>query len=162
MSALAQIPAVDTRVSDVRHTNYHFRMTEYPTLAAWEARKAQLERQVLSSSGLLPMPERTPLHPRIFGRIEHSEYSVEKVLLETWPGFYLGGNLYRPKGRTGRLPAIVNPHGHWNYGRLEQQPDYSGQALAGTLARQGHVVFAYDMLGYNDTMQTPHTWTGKR
>lgn len=162
MSALAQIPAVDTRVSDVRHTNYHFRMTEYPTLAAWEARKAQLERQVLSSSGLLPMPERTPLHPRIFGRIEHSEYSVEKVLLETWPGFYLGGNLYRPKGRAGRLPAIVNPHGHWNYGRLEQQPDYSGQALAGTLARQGHVVFAYDMLGYNDTMQTPHTWTSKR
>jgi dienelactone hydrolase len=162
LSALAQVPAVDARVGDLRHTNYHFQMPEYPTLAAWEARKAQLVRQVLSAAGLLPMPARTPLHPRIFGRIERPEYSVEKVLLETWPGFYLGGNLYRPKGRTGKLPAIVNPHGHWNYGRLEQQPGYSGQALAGTLAMQGHVVFAYDMLGYNDTQQTPHTWGSVR
>jgi dienelactone hydrolase len=162
LPALAQVPAVDSRVNDVRHTNYHFQMTGYPTLAAWEARKTQLTRQVLSAAGLLPMPERTPLHPRIFGRIEHPEYSVEKVLLETWPGFYLGGNLYRPKGRAGKLPAIVNPHGHWSYGRLEQSPNYSGQALAGTLARQGYVVFAYDMLGYNDTAQTPHTWSGSR
>jgi len=162
LPALAQVPAVDSRVNDVRHTNYHYQMTEYPTLAAWEERKAHLSRQVLSAAGLLPMPERTPLHPQIFGRIEYPEYSVEKVLLETWPGFYLGGNLYRPKGRAGKLPAIVNPHGHWSYGRLEQSPNYSGQALAGTLARQGYVVFAYDMLGYNDTVQTPHTWNGPR
>ncbi len=162
MPALAQVPAIDSRVSDVRHTNYHFQMPEYPTLAAWETRKAQLTRQVLSASGLLPMPERTPLHPRIYGRIDHPEYSVEKVLLETWPGFYLGGNLYRPKGRAGKLPAIANPHGHWSYGRLEHSPNFSGQSLAGMLARQGFVVFAYDMLGYNDTQQTPHTWEGAR
>ena len=29
-------------------------------------------------------------------------------------------------------------------------------ARAINLARQGYVVFAYDMVGYNDTIQTPH------
>jgi len=162
MPVQAQPPGADSRVTDLRGTNYHFQMPDYPTLAAWEARKGQLTRQILFAAGLLPVPERRPLHPQIFGRIEHPEYSIEKVLLETWPGFYLGGNLYRPKGKTGKVPAILNPHGHWTYGRLEQQPNYSGQALAGTLARQGHVVLAYDMLGYNDTTQTPQTWSGAR
>lgn len=37
------------------------------------------------------MLERTPLHPQIFGRIKRDGYSVEKVLLEALPGYYLGG-----------------------------------------------------------------------
>ena len=30
------------------------------------------------------------------------------------------------------------------------------------LARQGLVVFTYDMVGYNDSQQVPHTFSGKR
>jgi dienelactone hydrolase len=30
------------------------------------------------------------------------------------------------------------------------------------MARQGYVVFAYDMVGYNDTVQTPHVFGGPR
>ena len=154
----AEVPAVDSRNTEIIHTNYHFKMPEFPSLAAWEARKAELVKQILSSAGLLPLPERTALHPQIFGRLERKTYAVEKVLLETLPGVYLGGNLYRPLQRTGKLPAVVNPHGHWTYGRLENSDNYSGQALASTLAKQGYVVFAYDMVGYNDTIQTPHIW----
>ena len=47
-------------------------------------------------------------------------------------------------------------HGHWQYGRLENQQLCSTQALSATLARLGFVVFMYDMVGYNDTIQTPH------
>ena len=39
------------------------------------------------------MPEKTPLHPRIFGKIERDGYSVENVYIEPLPGFYLAGNL---------------------------------------------------------------------
>ena len=152
----AQIPAQDSRNTDLPGTNTHFRMPVYRTLAEWEARKAQLRKQILSAAGLLPMPEKTPLHPQVFGRIENKDYSIEKVLLETLPGYYLGGNLYRPLGKPGRLPGIVSPHGHWNYGRLEHQPLGSIPARCISLARQGHVVFAYDMVGVNDTIQTPH------
>ncbi len=157
---LAQAPAQDARNTKVLHTDMHFTMPEYRTLAEWEARKAHLRKQILSAAGLLPMPEKTPLNPQIFGRIENKDYLIEKVLLETMPGYYLGGNLYRPLGRAGKRPAVASPHGHWNYGRLEHQPLGSIPARCINLARQGYVVFSYDMVGYNDTIQTPHVFGG--
>ncbi len=156
-----QIPAQDSRNAVVPNTDTHFTMPNYRTLAEWEVRKAHLRKQILSAAGLLPMPVKSPLNPRISGRMERGTYSVEKVLLETLPGFYLGGNLYRPLGRPGRHPGIATPHGHWTYGRLENQPLGSVPARCINLARQGYVVFAYDMLGYNDTVQTPHTFGGR-
>ncbi|MFB3826054.1 MAG: hypothetical protein ACE15B_04760 [Bryobacteraceae bacterium] len=162
LPALAQVPREDARFVNPPGTNTHFTMPAYNTLAEWEARKAHLRKQILSAAGLLPMPEKTPLHPQVFGRIAHPDYSIEKVLLETMPGYFLGGNLYRPVGKSGRHPGIASPHGHWNYGRLEHQPTGSIPARAISLARQGYVVLAYDMVGYNDTIQTPHAFGGPR
>ncbi len=161
MCAVAQVPAADSRNTNIPNTDTHFKMPEYRTLAEWEARKANLRRQILSAAGLDPMPERTLLRPQIFGRIEYKDYSVEKVALETLPGYYLGGNLYRPVGRSGKLPAVANPHGHWRYGRLENQPLGSQPARSIMLARQGYVAFSYDMVGHNDTEQTPHIFAEK-
>jgi len=158
--SLCVVFAQDARNTQVPNTNTHFTMKEYRTLAEWEARKAQLRKQILSAAGLLPMPEKTPLNPRIFGRLERNGYSVEKVLIETMPGFYLGGNLYRPL-RPGKHPAIVTPHGHWSHGRLENQSRTSVPGRCINFARQGYVVFSYDMLGYNDTTQTPHKFGGR-
>lgn len=158
----AQVPPSDARNFDLPNTDTHFRMPEYKTLAEWEPRKEHLRKQILSAAGLLPMPEKTALHPHIFGRIEHPDYSIEKVLLETMPGYYLGGNLYRPRGKSGKFPAVVSPHGHWVYGRLEHTPLASIPGRSINLAQQGYVVFAYDMVGYNDTIQTPHAFTGPR
>lgn len=141
----------------VPHTDTHFSWKGYKSLAEWETRAAHLRKQILSSAGLLPLPEKRPMVPQIFGRINRGDYTIEKVLLETWPGYFLGGNLYRPS-KAGRYPAIASPHGHWNYGRLEHTPTGSIPARAVNLARQGFVVFTYDMVGYNDTIQTPHTF----
>jgi hypothetical protein len=159
---LAQVPATDPRLTEIPHTDSHFSVPVYPSRAAWEKRAAHLRKQILSSSGLLPMPEKTPLNPLIFGKIDRPDYTIEKVLLETMPGYYLGGNLYRPKGKPGPFPAIASPHGHWNYGRLEHTPLGSIPARGVNLARQGYVVLTYDMVGYNDTVQTPHAFGGPR
>ena len=56
------------------------------------------------------MPERGPLRPQIFGKVEGRDYSIEKVLIETLPGFYLGGNLYRPRNGSAKHPGVLNPH----------------------------------------------------
>lgn len=157
----AEAPEQDVRNVQVPNTETHFLMRDYPSREAWEARKAELRRQILFAAGLEPMPVRSELRPQIFGRLERKGYSIEKVYLETWPGFYLGGNLYRPLGRRGPFPAVAKPHGHWSYGRLEEQPLASAHTLAANLARQGYVVFSYDMLGYNDTIQTPHVFGGE-
>jgi len=156
----AQIPDVDSRNTAIPTTDTHFTARAYGSVEEWESRKDDLRRQILFAAGLLPAREKTALNARIFGRIEREGYSVEKVLLETLPGYYLGGNLYRPEG-DGPFPAILKPHGHWAYGRLENQPLNSTQTLAANLARLGLVVLAYDMVGYNDTAQTPHRFTSR-
>jgi hypothetical protein len=155
-SAVAQIPLQDSRNTSVPNTDTHFTMPVYRTLAEWERHKQKLRTQILFASGLIPAPEKNPLHPVIFGRIEHADYSVEKVYIETLPGYYLGGNLYRPRGRTGKFPGVLTAHGHWDYGRLEHQPLNSVPARCISLARQGFVTFSWDMVGYNDSVQTPH------
>src|SRR5262249_33109348 len=58
------------------------------------------------------------------------------------------------------FPAVLNPHGHWKRGRLEDQPSYSPIALGINLARKGYIAITYDMVGYNDTQQTAHNFGG--
>lgn len=155
-----QVPERDSRNTNIPNTDTHFSARSYASRAEWEAQKSRLRRQILFAAGLVPEPEKTPLHPAIFGRLEREGYSIEKVYLETLPGFYLGGNLYRPLGKQGPFPAVAKAHGHWAYGRLEEQPLSSAHTLGVNLARAGYVVFSYDMLGNNDTIQTPHTFGG--
>ncbi len=161
LSILAQIPERDSRNTNIRHTDTRYAMRDYDR-AAWEERAKFLRMRILFSAGILPAPEKTPLHPRVGGKTVHDDYSVENVLLETYPGYYLGGNLYRPRGKTGPFPAVVSPHGHWRYGRFEHSEIGSVPARAVSLARQGYIVFAYDMVGWNDTMQLPHGFAGPR
>jgi hypothetical protein len=175
-SAVMPNPAVQTTPTSAtpRNLDTHHLFTPPVTKSAWEARKQELRRQILFSAGLWPMPEKTPLNPLVTGKVEGSDYTIENVAIETRPGFYLCGNLYRPKGKRGPFPAIANPHGHWSNGRLEMQADVpkadpSGKmgegrgnlvAIGVNLARQGFVVFAYDMAGYNDTTQASHKFAG--
>ena len=160
-AALAEIPDSDARNTSIRHTDMVYSLPDY-TAEEWKQRSAFLRKQVLFSAGLLPMPDKTPLDPLVGAVIEHEDYSVASVLLQTYPGYYLGGNLYRPTGQSGPFPAVVSPHGHWRYGRFENSELNSVPGRAISLARQGYVVFAYDMVGWNDTMQTPHGFAGPR
>ena len=159
---LAQVPSEDARNTHVPDTNTHFTMPAYRTLAEWESHKQKLRDQILFAAGLIPLPEKNPLHPVIFGRIDRKDYSVEKVYIETLPGYYLCGNLYRPRAQAAKSPGVLVAHGHWDYGRLENQVLNSGQRRAANLAVQGYVAFSYDMVGYNDTIQTPHDFGGPR
>jgi len=159
-AALAQ--PQDSRNTNVIDLDTHFVPPVFKTRSEWETRSAHLRKQIQFAAGLLPMPIKQPLGVQVFGRLERKGYTVEKVLLETMPGFYLGGNLYRPFGRTGTFPAVVSPHGHWAYGRLENTNLASIPGRCINLARQGYVVFSYDMVGYDDTIQMPHVATGKR
>ena len=142
---------------------------------------------MLVANGLWPMPAKTPLNPVIHGKVERDDYTVEKVIFESLPGHYVTGNLYRPKGKTGKLPAVLCPHGHWPNGRFHDDGEaevrkqisigaerfetsgrYPLQARAVQLARMGCVVFFYDMEGYADSVQltdekgTPHHRPGVR
>jgi dienelactone hydrolase len=162
MAAAMFVAAAPARAEDARNTmltsRTHYEMPTFTSREAWMDRAAFLRKQILASAGLLPMPEKRPLNAQIFDKLERDGYTVEKVLLETMPGFYLGGNLYRPRGKQGPFPGVVSPHGHWQSGRLENSQLVSVPGRALTLARLGYVVFTYDMIGQNDTNQIPHHW----
>src|SRR5262249_42052154 len=91
--------------------NDYFPMTVPASESAWEERRQQLRKQELVALGLWPMPERTPLNPVIHGKIERDDYTIEKVFFASLPGHYVCGNLYRPKGKSGKLAGVLCPHG---------------------------------------------------
>jgi len=118
----------------------------------WRERSRAIREQILVSAGLWPIPEKTPLQARVFGKIDRDGYSVEKVCFQSYPGFYVGGNLYRPLGQgAGPFPATLDAHGHWERGRLEDSDNCSAPGRCINFAKQGIIAFAYDMVGYNDT-----------
>jgi dienelactone hydrolase len=148
----------DVRLLTMRGINTVYDLPSYPTRERWESHADSVRRQILLSAGLWPMPPRTPLGAKIFGRVEREGYSVEKVYFQSHPSFFVAGNLYRPVGKAGPFPAILSPHGHFDRGRLVNTDQASVPARAINLARQGYVVLTYDMVGYDDTKQVNHTF----
>ena len=104
---------------------------------------------------------------KVNGYIETDGYIVQNIAIESFPGFYITGNLYRPGYADGKHPAILSPHGHWFDRRFSEEV----QKRCATLARMGAIVFAYDMIGYGESLQVDHnipialllqTWNSKR
>lgn len=165
----------DARLGKPKDYNGYFPWTPPTSKEAWDTRRQEVLEQVLIANGLWPMPPKTPLNPTIHGKIDRDEYTIEKVFFASEPGHYVCGNLYRPKGKTGKLPAVLCPHGHWANGRFFEANEkaiekelasgaektkegarYPLQARCATLARLGCVVFHYDMVGYADSQQIKH------
>ncbi|MBI3852976.1 MAG: acetylxylan esterase [Verrucomicrobia bacterium] len=156
-AATHELPAKDTRAAKTNDLNTPRTFPHIASKSEWQARAREIREQILVSCGLWPLPEKTPLNARIFGRVERDGYSIEKVYFQTYPGFYLSGNLYRPLGKgDGPFPAILNPHGHWANGRMADTKDGSIAARCINFAKQGMIAFSYDMVGYNDTIQVNH------
>jgi dienelactone hydrolase len=148
---LAFVPAA-LAVDSIQTLNTPRTFPQITSEAQWRERSRTIREQILVSAGLWPMPDKTPLNPKVFGKIERDGYSVERVYFQSYPGFYVAGNLYRPLGRgAGPFPAVLNAHGHWEHGRLEDTVLCSNPGRCINFAKQGIIAFAYDMVGYNDT-----------
>jgi dienelactone hydrolase len=164
----------DQRLGPLKNLNGKFPFTPPATVADWQQRSEHLRRQAQVGLGLWPMPSKTPANAVIHGRVDRDEYTVERVYLESFPGHFVTGSLYRPKGKSGKLPGVLCPHGHWPNGRFyDQTSTLRQQIVQGAerfevggrsplqsrcvqLARMGCVVFHYDMVGYADSVQLAH------
>ncbi len=115
------------------------------TLSEAKARQAWARAKILELLGGLP-DYHGPLHARVTGRIERSRYTIEKVVFESLPEFYVTADLYLPKA-AGKHPAVLIPMGHWEQGKLAAQP------IAANLAMKGFVALAYDPVGQGERQQ---------
>jgi dienelactone hydrolase len=148
------LPTNDTRAAHIQDVNTPRTFPTVNSKSEWQARAREIRENTLVSCGLWPMPDKTPLNAKIFGKIERDGYSIEKVYFESYPGFFVAGNLYRPVGKgNGPFPAVLNPHGHWPTGRFQDDETVSHAGRCINFAKQGMVAFSWDLVGYNDTMQ---------
>ncbi|WP_414663354.1 dienelactone hydrolase family protein [Horticoccus sp. 23ND18S-11] len=162
----------DVRLQAPKDLNGYFPFTPAASKAAWAPRADYVRRQILVSQGLWPMPTKTPLNVVSHGRIDRPDYSVEKVYFESAPGFFVTGNLYRPKNITGKVPGVLFAHGHWKDARLSEETEAKlrqeiatgqerfeqggrsrFQSMCVQLARMGCVVWQWDMLSDSDSLQ---------
>jgi len=120
----------------------------YTTSEAWKKRAKQIRAQILKGAGLEKYPKKCPLNPIIGEKRVFEGYQVQNIAFESLPGVYVTGSLYTPLNAKGKIPGILNTHGHWSkpedYGRY--RPD--AQKRFAVMARMGAMVFAYDMVGY--------------
>jgi dienelactone hydrolase len=166
-----KLPA-DARLAPPKDLDGYFPFAPSSSVEQWNRRATVLRRQMQVALGLWPMPQPTPLRPVVHGKVERDGYTVERAYFESFPGFYVTGSLYRPTGKSGKLPVVLCPHGHWADGRFHdmgrdavrreivngaERFEEGGrsplQARSVQLARMGCIVFFYDMIGYADSKQ---------
>lgn len=136
--------------------------------ASWEKRAATIKNQVIKGMKLDQMPKiNGNFNPIIINTRVMDGYIVENIAIESFPGFFITGNLYRPVDAKKKNAAILSPHGHTIDKRLKEDV----QKRCAVLARMGAIVFAYDMIGYGESKQVSHkmpialllqTWNSKR
>ena len=162
----------DSRLAPPKDLDGYFPFTPPTSKAAWAKRAERVRRQILVSQGLWPMPGKEPLNAVIHGRIDRGDHTVEKVYFESAPGFFVTGNLYRPKKISGKVPGVLFAHGHWKDARLSEAGDAEifgeiatgqerfeeggrsrFQSMCVQLARMGCVVWQWDMLSDSDAIQ---------
>jgi len=120
---------------------------------SWEKRAHMIRKGIVEGMqlGKMPVPEGN------FNTVLHSRkvmdgYVVENIALESFPGFWISGNLYSPLSPKEKNPAVLCPHGHAADKRLTADV----QIRSAALARMGAIVFAYDMVGYGESQQVDH------
>jgi len=127
--------------------------TEWKTKADWEKRADVIRQGIIKGMKFDQMPKvDNSFKPIINSTRTMDGYIVENIAIESFPGFYITGNLYRPIKADKKCPAILSPHGHWEDRRFSADV----QTRCACFARMGAVVFAYDMVGYGDSKQVNH------
>ena len=115
----------------------------------WEAHNRALRAALLESIGGLP--ERTPLNARVTGTVERPGFRVEKILLESQPGFHVTANLYLPDSERFAPPyaGVLVPCGH----AIEAKAHHEYQSMGALLALNGFVGLVFDPLDQSERMQ---------
>jgi dienelactone hydrolase len=141
---------------------------QWNDLESWEKRANKIKGGIIKGMELGQMPKIEGNFNAVVRNAKHMDgYIVENITIESFPGFYITGNLYTPVTKRDKYAAILAPHGHLKDSRLRKDT----QIRCATLARMGAIVFAYDMVGFGESVQVNHeipiamtlqTWNSKR
>lgn len=94
-------------------------------------------------------PQKTPLNVKITGKIDREQYTIEKLIFESQPGYYVTANCYVPKKRKFPLPGVLFTCGHSDNGK----GDLLYQSTCLGLVLKGYVVLAIDPIGQGERIE---------
>jgi len=123
-------------------------LADIKTFDDWKTKREVYRKQLFEMLGLDPLPEKTDLKPVITGKVEHEEFTVEKIYYQSRPGLYVTGNLYIPKGLEKPAPTILYVCGHGGVKKdgISYGNKVRYQHHAAWFARHGYVCFTIDTL----------------
>lgn len=133
-----------TRIVDQQFSRRDSLLSTFKTVDDWRTFARTVRDSMKSWTGLLP--ERTPLNARTTGKLDREGYIVEKVLFESRPNYLVSANLYLPKNRTMKCPALLNVIGHAQNGKANER--YQRMSIA--QVRNGFVVLTIDCVGQGE------------
>ncbi|HXH50112.1 MAG TPA: prolyl oligopeptidase family serine peptidase [Terriglobia bacterium] len=103
------------------------------------------------------LPEKTPVNPTTVKVLKRDRYSIEVLMFQSRPDFWVTASLYVPSGRSGPFPGVISPCGHYGVGRTI--PTYQAAYLS--LVKNGFVVLAYDPIGQGERRHYWNPETGR-
>lgn len=130
-------------------------VAQIKTKEEWQQRQQKIKQTLMKLVG--PFPERTPLNARITGQVDSADYRIERILLEPQPEFYMSACMFIPKGKSGKLPAIIYCSGHSAFGFRSM----TYQHIIMNLVQKGFIVFAFDPIGQGERLLYVDAETGE-
>ena len=124
------------------------------TKTDWTNYQNELKRKFGAS---LAKFQKTPLNAKVTGKLERENFTVEKIIFESHPGFYVTAALFIPKKLTKPAPAVIYCSGHTELGFRSDVY----QRVMINLVEKGFVVFAFDPIGQGERLQYVDPETGK-
>lgn len=129
------------------------KVSKYQSAEEWKAHQNAVKTALCGS---LSKFKKTSLNARTTGILERETFTVEKILFESHPGFYVTAGLFLPKKRQNPAPAVIYACGHTELGFRSE----TYQHVILNLVEKGFIVLAFDPLGQGERLQYPDAETG--
>lgn len=142
------------RIAQKQLTSRVAAIAKVRTKADAERRRKWIRSKLLDIIGGLP-DYRGPLNARVLGRLTNPHYTLEKIIFESLPRYYVTADLYLPR-EPGRHAAVLMSAGHTTLGKTENH------RIAANLASKGFIALAYDPVGLGERVQSYDRSTHKR
>ncbi len=115
----------------------------------WQIRQADIRQRFNRIIG--PFPPKTDLNPQVLRKISKDGFTVEHIVFESQPGYFVTSSLYLPSGlkRNEKLPAIIYCSGH----SAEGYRSDVYQHVILNLVKKRFIVFAYDPPGQGERLE---------
>lgn len=133
--------------AEVQLSNRKTKISALKSKDDWLMRQREVKKKL--DKLLLPPWNRTPLNAVITATLDRPDFTVEKLIYESFPGYPVSAALFLPKQQKGPMPAILFCSGHSDEGFRSSV--YQHMIL--NYVKKGFIVLAFDPVGQGERNQ---------